>query len=108
MNSPLGFSLGNPLNPMGTRFKLEPRVGAASRHAADDFLVAAVFPGTLAHDLNLPTALFSVQRIHSEEIAGKERGFITARTGAHLKKDIALVVGVFGDQQLAQSLGILF
>ncbi len=45
---------------------------------------------------------FGKAAVHTEKIPGKQSGFVTACPGPYFKKNITLVVRVFGDQKLLQ------
>ena len=57
-----------------------------------------MFAGAGVHDLDLPAPRFRVLRIHAEQVAGKYRRLVTAGRRADFQIDIAVVVGIPGDQ----------
>ncbi|MNZ46060.1 hypothetical protein D3C78_637300 [compost metagenome] len=61
-----------------------------------------------AHDFDTPATRFCVTAVHAEQIAGEQRGFIPACTGADFDKRIALVIGIFRQQQNLKLLLHLF
>ena len=61
-----------------------------------------------AHDLHAPAAGFRIAGIHPEQIAGKQRRFVTAGTGAHFNKRVAFIVRIARQQQNLQLLFQLF
>ncbi len=93
---------GHALHAMGAGLELERGVDAAARDAADDLLVAAVLALARAQDLDGPAHGFGVLRVHAEQVAGEDGGFVAARAGADLEVDVALVVRVGRDQRLLQ------
>ena len=68
----------------------------------NNFLEAANLAFAMRNHFNFPTLALSVARIHAEQIAGEQRRFIAAGTGANFQENIALVVGIFGDEQFLQ------
>ena len=96
VDAPLRFGRRHALHAMHAALVFEPREGAASGDLGDDFLVAA--RRALAHGehLDLPALGFRIFQIHAEKIAGEQRGFVAARSGAHFENDVALVGGVLG------------
>jgi len=56
----------------------------------------------LGDDLDLPAAPFGIARIHAEQVAGEQCRFVAAGAGADLEEDVAVVVGVRGQQQFLQ------
>ena len=65
-------------------------------YPADNFLETTVFALVLADDLDLPTLGFCIAGIHAEQIAGKNRRFITASTRPNFQKHIAAIKGILG------------
>ncbi len=57
-----------------------------------------------ADDLHAPATRFGIAAVHAEEIAGENRRFIAAGSGAHFDKTGALIVGIFRQQQNLQLL----
>ena len=87
---------------MRARFKLEPRINVVSGNARNHLFVTTEFGFMRRDDFDLPALPFGVTHIHAEQAAGEQRGFVAARSGADFEEDVALVVGVFGKQQLLQ------
>ena len=54
---------------------------------------------TFADDFSLPAFSFRVTLVHARQVAGKYRGFVTAGACADFQENIAIVVGIFGQQQ---------
>ena len=79
--------------------ELEPREDARARDARDDLLVAAVLARALAEHLDLPALALGVARVHAEQVAGEDRGFVAAGAGADLEEDVAVVARVLRDEQ---------
>ena len=55
-------------------------------------------------DLHLPALECGIALIHPEQVAGEQRRLVAAGAGPDLDDDIALVGGVLGQQQQAESL----
>src|SRR4030042_472222 len=49
---------------------------------------AAVLAGALAQHLDLPALAFGVARIHAEEVAREDRGFVATGARADLEEDV--------------------
>ena len=99
MDASLGLGLGDALDAMRSGLELEARVHVFPGDAGDDFLVAAVFTGALAHHLHVPAVVGGVIVVHAEQVAGEDRRLIAAGGGADFEKDVAVVVRVFRQQQ---------
>ena len=56
-------------------------------------------------DVDAPALLLGVALVHAVEVGGKQGGFLTAGGGVDLDDHVALVVGVFGQEGDAESLG---
>jgi hypothetical protein len=69
-------------------------------------LVAAVLAGALAQHLDAPALALGVARVHAEQVAGEDRGFVTAGAGADFEKDVRLVARIARDQQLRELRGL--
>ena len=59
---------------------------------------------TLAHDLDLPVAFLRIEVVHAKEVTGKKRSFVATGAGPHFEKDVAFVVRVARNEQLAKRL----
>jgi hypothetical protein len=102
MDASLRFGRRYSLHAMGSRFEFERGVCAATDDPADDLLVAAVFARAFAQNLDFPALGFCEARIHAEQIAGENGGFVSAGAGAHLEENIAVVLRILRDQQALQ------
>ena len=102
VDAALGFGLRHALHAVAAGFELELGIGALADDAGDDFLVAAHFARAFRHDLDLPALALGIARVHAEQVAGEQRRFVAAGAGADFQEDVALVVGVLGQQQLLQ------
>ena len=51
------------------------------------------------YDFRFPALDLGVMAVHTEEVGGKESGFVTAGAGPYLHDDIPSVFGVFGQQR---------
>ena len=100
MDATLRFGLRNALHAMAAGFEFEPGIGAAPDDACNHLLVAADLGVTLRHDLDLPAIAFGKTHVHAEQLPGKQRRLVPARTGANFEEGVAFVVGVLGQQGL--------
>ncbi len=99
MDAALGLGGGHALHAVRAGLELEPRVHVLTGDAGDDFLVAAVFAGTLVHHFHFPAMVAGVIVVHAEQIAGENRRLVAAGGGADFEKDIAVVVRILRQQQ---------
>ena len=102
MEAPLGLGARHPLHAVAAGLEFQPRVGAETGNAGDDFLVAAKVVLAGADDFDLPAVAFGIARVHAEQVGGKQGGLVAAGAGAHFEEDVALVVRVFRQQQPLQ------
>ena len=102
VDAALRFGGRHALHAVAAGLELELRIGALADDARDDFLVAAHLARAFRHDLDLPALALGVARVHAEQVAGEQRRFVAAGAGADFEEDVALVVGVFRQQQLLQ------
>ena len=110
VDAPLAFGHRDALHPVDAGFILETAIRALALDGEDHFLEAAHVAFALAEQLDLVVVDFGPARVHAIQFAGKERGFLAARPGAHLDDDVLVVVGVFGQEQhleLLFQLGVL-
>jgi len=85
---------------VGAAFVFQAAVSAPAFDLGDDLLEAAhAARRRRTDDFHLPALRFGIARIHPEQIAGKQTGFIAAGSRADFQKDVFVVVGVFGQQQ---------
>ena len=70
-----------------------------------DFLEAAQLALAIADDFRFPALGFGVTGIHPAEVTGEEGSFGPARARAHFEENIALVVGVLGQEEDLQFFG---
>src|SRR5690606_35841715 len=101
---------GDALHAVHAGLETERAVDAIARDDGDDLLDAA--RRGLAHrgDLHLPALGLGVAAVHAEEIGREERRLLAARPRADLEEDVALVVGILGQEEdldLAFDLGDL-
>ena len=102
MNPPLGFGRRYALHAMAAGFEFEFGIGALADDLGDDLLVAAHFALAFRQDFDFPALPFGVAGIHAKQVAGEQGRLVAARAGADFQENIALVVGVFRQQQLLQ------
>ena len=94
MNAALGFGCRHSLHAVSARLELQLRVGAPADDAHDHFAVATEFALAAGDDFRLPLHALGVAQVHAQKVAREERRFVAARSGADLKEDVPLVVGI--------------
>ncbi len=62
-----------------------------------------MFAGILGQDLDPPALPFGIARIHTEQVAGKDRRLVAAGAGTNFQEDVAAVLGVPGQQHALQA-----
>jgi len=106
---------GDPLDAVDSAFELEPvphalpgfhRAAVLDRDG--DVLVAAQVGVGGADDLGLPALTLGVPQVHPHQVAGEQRGLLTALSRLDLQDDVFVVVGVAGDEQGAEPLNQFF
>lgn len=55
--------------------------------------------GAVGFDFHLPALALGVACVHAEQVAGKDRRFVTASAGAHFQKQVAVVARIARYQQ---------
>ena len=108
VNTALRFGGRNTLHTVSAGFKLQAGVYVFTHNTGDDFTIAAVFPFVGADHFYLPAAGFRVPGVHAEQVASKNRSFITTGTGTDFKEHVVGIVRVFGQQQDLQFLTLGF
>ena len=96
MDTALAFGSRDALYAVAARFKFQTTVRAQADDAGDDFFITAQLAFVGGDDFNLPAVALGVTAVHTQQIAGKQRGFVAARSGAHFDEDVFVVVGIFG------------
>ena len=66
------------------------------------FLVAAEVGRRFGDDLDLPALTLGIARVHAEQVRREQRRLVAARAGADFEEDVALVVGIPGQQHRLQ------
>ncbi|MNN69227.1 hypothetical protein D3C81_1849960 [compost metagenome] len=99
MNTPLRLGFRHALHAVATRLKLQLAENAVARHLGNHFFIAAVLAFVGTHDLDAPATRFGIAAVHTEQIAGENRRFVTAGTGTHFQEAIALIIRIFRQQQ---------
>ena len=94
MDAALGFSGGDTLDTVDAAFVFEDAEDVLARDFGDDFFEAADFGGAGLEDLGTPAAGFGEAGVHTEQIRGKEGGFIAAGAGADFEEGVATFEGV--------------
>ena len=102
MDAAGALGLGNALHAVGAALPLEDGVGALALDRERDLLVAAAVRWARRELLDLEAAPFGVAREHPVDVAGPERGLVAADALANLHDRVLVVVGIAGDERLAQ------
>ena len=102
VDAALGLGLRHALHAVAAGFELEFRVGALADDPGDDLLVAADLRALCEMISTCQRLRSAIARIHAEQVAGEQRRFVAAGAGADFEEDVALVVGVLGQQLLLQ------
>ena len=104
MDPPLRLGGRHALHAMTAGFKFEPTIDAVTADLGDHLFKTAVLTFVSAEDLHLPAARFCVTGVHAEQIAGKQRCFIAAGSGAHFHEGVTLVIRIFRQKENLQLL----
>ena len=95
VDAALGLGFRHALHPVAAGLELELAVSAIARHADNGLFIAAQLGVAGRDDLDAPALALGVAAVHAEQIAGKQRRFVTAGTGAHFHESVTLVIGIF-------------
>ena len=76
--------------------------GLARPHRDGHRLRAAEVGGLVVEHLGGPALPLGVAQVHPQQVAGEQRRLVAALAGLDLEDDVLAVVGVLGQQQLAQ------
>ena len=104
VNTALGFGGRHALYAMTAGLKFQTAIHAIAADFGNHLFITAMFAFVGAHDLHAPAARFGVTAVHPEQIAGKQRRFITAGTGADFDKGVAFIIRILRQQQHLQLL----
>ena len=110
VDAALGLGDRHPLHAVHAALELQPGPDAlvAARLDRDgDVLVAAEVGVDGVEDLGRPAAPLGVAQVHPQQVAGEQRRLLAALPRLDLEDDVLVVVGVAGQQQLAQPAGQL-
>ena len=102
MNPSLRFRGRYALYAVCAGFEFQFRVNTAASHAADDFLVTAVFAFARADNFHRPFHRFRVFGIHAKKITGKYCRFVSAGAGPNFEIDVAVIMRIGRNQRLLQ------
>ena len=90
VDAPAAFGGRNALDPVNAALELQPREDAAAIDRGDRFLVAADFGRAGGDQLEPPALHLGVALVHAQQVAGEQRRFVAAGTGAdfeHRRRD---------------------
>src|SRR5580704_1574428 len=99
VNASLRFGGGDALDAVDAAFVLELGINFLALDGGDDFFYSTHLGGRAFHDFDFPALGFGVARVHAEEIAREDAGFITAGAGADFKDDVFVVDGIVGEEK---------
>ena len=94
----------NPLHPVHSRFIFHNAVHTFTGNAGHDFFVSSGSSFIGIGHLDFPPFTFTKFRIHPEQVAGKQTGFISSRSSPDLEYNILTIVRICGYQQQLQFL----
>ena len=101
----------HPLHAVHAALELQPRPDALVRCARLDRDRDVLVPAELGVDgvehLGRPAAALGVAQVHAQQVAGEQRRLRAALPRLDLEDDVLVVVGVLGQQLLAQPVGQL-
>ena len=99
VHPPAGFGFRHPLHTVHAAFIFQPAVCTLTGHHKADFFITAQLGFIAADHLGGKAFGLGVHGVHPVQRCGKQCRFLAARTAANLHDDIAVVVGVAGQQQ---------
>ncbi len=73
-------------------------------HLEHDLLETVTGRLVVVEHLDAPALTLRIARVHAEQISTEQRRLITAGAGANLDDDVAVVIGIGGEQNRAQVL----
>src|SRR5699024_2001909 len=95
MDTAAGLSFRYSLHTVRAIFVLQPGIGTAPLYHEADLLVTAVVARVRFHHFSLPAVIFCVAGIHSEQIACKYLGLISARSTSYFDDDVFVIIWIF-------------
>ena len=104
MDAALRLRLRDALDTVDAALIFQRTVNFLARNLADDFLVAAGGAFADVGHLAFPALALEVFGVHPEQVAGKDGGFVAARTAANLQDGVLAVLGIGRDEQDADFL----
>ena len=96
VHAALRFGGGHALHAVNATLVLECAIDVSARDGANDLLETARCAFASAAHFEVPALRLAVFRVHTEEVASKEGGFVATRTTADFEDSILCVLGVFG------------
>ena len=95
---------GDPLDAVDTGFEFEAGIRTLAAYHETYFFVSAELRGVRAENFGLEALCIAVHRVHSEQHAREQRGFLAACAAAYLNDNIAVVIRVAREQEHFQIL----
>ena len=102
--APHTLGLGHALDAVDAALEFEAGIRALAAYHETYFFVSAEFSGVRAEDFGFEALCVAVHRVHSEQHAREQRGFLAACAAAYLNDNIAVVVRVAREQEHFQIL----
>src|SRR5882724_9011688 len=95
----LGFGGRDALNAVDAAFIFQLGINFLALDSSNDFFYATHLSGRAFHNFEFPALGFGVTRVHAEEIAGKDAGFVAAGASADFEDDVFVVDWVMGEEK---------
>mmetsp|Transcript_11101 Transcript_11101/g.31217 ORF Transcript_11101/g.31217 Transcript_11101/m.31217 type:complete len:222 (+) Transcript_11101:1368-2033(+) len=99
MNTSLGLRGRHALHTMDAGLPLHLGIDRISLHLQNDILVSPVISLRFVHNGGLPSLRLDKLAVHIEQISGEYAGLRPTGAGPDLQHDVAIVVGVLGQEE---------
>jgi len=109
MDAALRFRVGDALHTMNTAFIFQLGINFLALNSRDNFFYSTHLRRRAFHHFDFPALGFGVTRIHAEEVACEDAGFVAASAGADFKDNVFVVDRIVGEEKKFQlALGLFF
>ena len=98
MDTPLGLRHRHALHAVHTRFVFERTIDVLAHDVEDDLLVSAASTFAEGRDRIFEAFHLEILGVHTEEVAGKDRRFVSTRTATDLHDDVLAIFGILGQE----------
>src|SRR5258708_34435746 len=102
MDAALRFRVGDALHTMNTAFIFQLGINFLALNSRDNFFYSTHLRGRAFHHFDFPALGFGVTRVHAEEVAREDAGFVAASAGADFKDNVFVVDGIVGEEKKFQ------